>query len=250
MAPEMNTETDLAFAPPPLPDEPFIKPVPRIQRTLREIAAEHLREAILRLELRPGDRLVERTLCEKLNVSRSIIREVLRELEGEGLVSKDNRGPIVRQPTREELEQIYELRALLEGTAAAHCASRASTTQIKELSKFLKNIEISYKKQNFISVIEQTDSFYRQMFLAAQCDVAWELVQKLKGRISVYRAITIASADRQTTGLAEMHAILEAIKNKDAAAASLASSRHVQSAGRIALSRLGPSSPPANKKNP
>lgn len=216
----------------------FLTPIPREQRTLREIAMDHLRNAILKLELKPGDRLIERNLCAQLGVSRTIIREAIRGLEGEGLLSKDIRGPIVRQPTRQELEQIYELRAILESMAAAHCAARASDSQIATLSKCLEEIDRCYSEKNTLEIIRYTDDFYEKMFLFAECTVAWELVQKLKGRISVYRSITISSTNRKNSGMTEMHAILNAIKKRDAKKASIASSHHIETASGIALKEI------------
>src|SRR5215469_10859654 len=91
--------------------------------TLRELALQKMRTAILDARFLPGDRLVERALCEELGVSRTVVREVLRHLETEGLVeSLPNQGPIVAILDIDTAAEIYEIRALLEGDAAMACA--------------------------------------------------------------------------------------------------------------------------------
>src|SRR5579864_4950577 len=93
--------------------------VDRNAKTLRELTLEKLREAIVQGYFRPGARLVERTLCDELGVSRTVVREVLRHLETEGLVEIVARqGPIVARLDPEQVQEIYEIRALLESEAA------------------------------------------------------------------------------------------------------------------------------------
>src|SRR5262245_15967672 len=87
----------------------------RDRPTLRELTAEKLRDAILSSRLQPGQRLVERDLCEQTGVSRSSVREALRHLEAEGLIERQGpRGLFVASITPEEARQIYEVRAAIE----------------------------------------------------------------------------------------------------------------------------------------
>src|SRR5215813_6435109 len=108
--------------------------VDRSGKTLRGLALEKMRDAILDFRLRPGERLVERTLCERLGVSRTVVREVLRHLEAEGLVeSIPQQGPAVARPDPARAAQIYEIRALLEADAARACAQRVTPADVKRL---------------------------------------------------------------------------------------------------------------------
>ena len=94
--------------------------IDRSAKTLRELAVERLRDAILDGQFRPGDRLVERVLCERLGVSRTVVREALRHLETEGLVDVvPQQGPAVARLDAGQATQIYEIRAMLEALAAA-----------------------------------------------------------------------------------------------------------------------------------
>src|SRR5277367_656435 len=93
--------------------------IERSAAPLRRQVLEELRSSIISGRLLPGARLIERELIAMMGVSRTVIREALRQLEAEGLVSNiPNKGPIVRELTIEEAKDLYAIRAVLEGLAA------------------------------------------------------------------------------------------------------------------------------------
>jgi DNA-binding GntR family transcriptional regulator len=94
---------------------------------LRQEVVRLLREDILGQELLPGDRLTENALCDRYGVSRTVVREALRQLETENLITmRPNRGPIVAVLDEQEISAIYEVRRSLEGLAGELFAARAS----------------------------------------------------------------------------------------------------------------------------
>src|SRR5579863_5178279 len=106
--------------------------VDRSAKTLRELTLAKLRGAIVRGYFRPGARLVEWTLCDELGISRTVVREVLRHLETEGLVEIVARqGPVVARLDPTQVAEIYELRGLLEANAARACAENATSEVVK-----------------------------------------------------------------------------------------------------------------------
>ena len=108
--------------------------VGRVAAPLREQAVGVLREAILDFRLRPGQRLVERELIEQTGVSRATIREALRQLTAEGLVTIiPQRGAVVVELTQKEARDLYELRATLEALVARLFAERATDEQVAQL---------------------------------------------------------------------------------------------------------------------
>src|SRR5271167_1412107 len=93
--------------------------IPKSAAPLRKQVLDELRQSIISGRLSPGERLVERELISMMGVSRTVIREALRQLESEGLVAIiPNKGPIVRTLTWEEAQDLYAIRAVLEGLAA------------------------------------------------------------------------------------------------------------------------------------
>lgn len=213
--------------------------VDRNQKTLRELTLEKVRSAIFSQYFKPGQRLVERTLCEELDVSRSVVREVLRHLETEGLVeSVSQHGPIVAIIDADTTRQIYELRALLEGHAAAACAMRRDEVSLASMTATLGRIEAAFDANDLQGVMEQTGLFYRTMFEAAGDTVAWGVVNSLNARINRLRVITIASRQRGVAAPAEMHQLLSAIRDKKPDVARLAAQTHIQNAQNIAMVSL------------
>lgn len=213
--------------------------VDRSAKTLRELTLEKMREAIGSGHFKPGERLVERALCEQLDVSRSIVREVLRHLETEGLVeSGSQQGPVVASLTAGQAAQIYEIRALLEGHAARVFAEKASPAAMQRLVGLNSAIQAAFGQQDFREVMVRTTAFYEALFQEAGLSMAWDVVQSLNARINRLRAMTISSAGRAAEASAEMAAIVDALQKRDPQAAQQASEAHVRRVAQIAAERL------------
>ena len=208
--------------------------------TLRGLTLDKIRGAILSLRFQPGERLVERDLCEQLGVSRTIIREVLRHLETEGLVQNiQNRGPIVAQPSVSEAMQIYELRGMLEAMAARACAEQPTPEMVRALEVALDRIRQAYAARSFDGgLLAATTVFYETMFAAAGKPVAWQIVSSLNARINHLRAITTRSRGRDVDGPSAMALIVEAVRRRDPDEAAAACKAHVATAAEIASSYL------------
>src|SRR4051812_21706810 len=157
----------------PVDDQNSELKVDRTARTLRELTLEKLRDAILDFRFQPGERLVERTLCDRLGVSRTVVREVLRHLEAEGLVETiQNQGPAVSRPDPASAAQIYEIRALLEAEAAGACAQKASSSDVARLSAAVDAIQAAFHAGNSRSVLKATTDCYEVLFTIAGKSVA------------------------------------------------------------------------------
>lgn len=207
--------------------------------TLRELAVDRLRQAIISGRFSGGERLVERTLCEQLGVSRSVVREAIRYLEAEGLVETLARsGPMVAKLDWTRARQVYGIRGLLEAEAAAACARLADEDVKARLRAALRNLEAAFTDANPSRLYHATTQFYEVIFTSAGHDIAWEIVQRLNSRISRLRALTLATTDRRISGPAHMARICEAICNNDAAAAAKAVREHLTDAAEIARTLL------------
>lgn len=207
--------------------------------TLRAIAVDRLRGAIIAGRFLGGERLVERTLCDQLGVSRSVVREVIRTLEAEGLVETLGRsGPVVARLDWAQAAQIYDIRRLLEAEAAAQCARVADATVKARLTEALAGLEAAFSDGGPLGLYAATTTFYEVIFSAAGHSVAWEIVQRLNGRISRLRALTLASTNRRISGPAHMARIATAITANDPVAAARAVKDHLKDAAEIARNLL------------
>ena len=213
--------------------------IQRASKTLRELTLEKMREAILNFHFQSGARLIERDLCAQLGVSRTIVREVLRHLESEGLVTiVPNRGPIVAQTSPEEAWQIYEIRSALEAMAAKACAGRDDPQIAAGLQAAMDAIRKAYDDGDSAAVLAATTEFYRTLFHCAGHDVAWSIVSALTLRINHLRSLTIKTKGRSSTGPQEMQAMVDAIRRGDAEGAAAAAQAHVANAASIARKLL------------
>ncbi|AXK80706.1 GntR family transcriptional regulator [Pseudolabrys taiwanensis] len=198
-------------------------------------AVEKLRAAILAGVFAPGDRLVEADLCARLGVSRPSVREALRSLEAEGLVSIiPNKGPQIPVLSWEQAAEIYRVRALLEGEAAALCASRAGPDAVARMRGALDLFAKAVRSGDSALRLSATADFYSALQQTAGNTLIDDLLRRLMARINFLRAQSMSRRDRAKSSLQEMRAIFEAIVKGDADAARRAAERHVENASLAA----------------
>ena len=204
---------------------------------LRQQVVIALRDAISEGRFNPGDRLVERELCEQLGVSRPSLREALRELENDGIVtSLANRGVFVSVISVRAAREIYEMRAQLEGLLAGRFARLASSAQIAALSAAVDRLAQAYADGADVSKVKR--ELYQVLIEGADHDLAASMLLGIQLRASQLRRMTLSDPDRAQASIAEMRALLKAIKKRDAQAATQAAQHHVQNAGELALRLL------------
>ena len=220
---------------------PRTSPVLRIAAAaapLRQQVVGSLREAVAEGRFLPGDRLVERELCELLGVSRTCLREALRELENDGIVtSLPNRGVVVSTIGARDAREIYEMRAVLEGLLAERFARLASSAQMAELEHSVEALAQAY--ETGAGLLQAKRLFYEALMAGADHDLAASMLRSIQLRASQLRVMTLSDPDRSRHSIAEIRLLLKAIKKRDPEAAQAAARKHVQNAGTLALRLLG-----------
>ena len=196
-------------------------PIRKSAAPLRNQVVEELRQSIITARLEPGSRLVERELISMLGVSRTVIREALRQLESEGLITIiPNKGPVVRELTVAESRDLYSIRAVLEGLAARLFAENADESQILKLEGALDATFEAYQANDPDRVLESKNKFYDVLFLGAHSETLSSMIAALHGRISRWRALGHRHPHRSTTRWKEsilgLRATLDAIKQRHA----------------------------------
>jgi len=194
--------------------------VDRTTLSLRELATSSIRNAILHMHLIPGQKLTERQLCADTGVSRSCVREALRLLEAEGLVTRSpGRGMFVASVSAAEAQQIYEVRLALETTFSRLFVERASPRDIEALKAACDAIERGMKRKPVTNYVEALDRFYDTLLGGAGNDVARSLLRTLRARISYLRALTAESSDpeHELETLRMFRGIVEAATRRDSA---------------------------------
>jgi GntR family transcriptional regulator, trigonelline degradation regulator len=200
-------------------------------KTLVEETKHMLREAIFAGRLKPGDRLVEVDLSVSMGVSRPVVREAIRGLHAERLCEiAPHRGAQVPILSWENAEQIYHVRSLLEGEAAALCAANITDEGIKELEDKLKKFGEAVAKHDEYQRVEATTQFYSTILRSCGNSVVQEVLLGLLARINFLRAQSMSNPGRSKKSHVEMKAILDAIKLRNPQQARLAAQAHVEKA--------------------
>jgi DNA-binding GntR family transcriptional regulator len=214
--------------------------VTRVAAPVREQVLEQLRDAIIDMRLEPGQRLVERELVEQTGVSRTTVREVLRELAAEGLVETiPHKGMVVASVPLERAPELYEVRAVLEGLAARQFVERASEEQLSSLRDAFESLaEAAREPASVVGMLAAKKAFYDALFEGAANQTIQEIVQGLQARVTLLRRASLMHPGRPTEAVGEVRGIVEAIERRDAAAAERASIRHVNEACGIVLAQL------------
>ncbi|EPQ3847578.1 GntR family transcriptional regulator [Acinetobacter baumannii] len=208
--------------------------------TLRELCLDKVRNAIITGYFPSGKRLVERTLCEELGVSRSVVREVIRYLEAEGLVEiLPNKGPIVSLLNWDIASQIYEIRLLLEQSAVVDCTKNLDEKTAEKLKLLLEDLKAAFAADDINLIIATSTRLYETIFTTANHHIAWEVVQRLNGRISRLRAMTMKSTKREISGYQRIKNMCKAIYlHKDPEKAKQAVAEHIAEAAAVAKNIL------------
>ncbi len=213
--------------------------ITRQAATLRLLVEEKLREAIASGQFAPGQRLVERELCEMTGVGRTSIREALRQLEAEGLITTiPHRGPIVSTISLDEARHLYAFRGLLEGYAGRQFAETGSAEQVAALEAAFKEFKAAAKGGDRKALIDAKTKFYSVLLEGGGNPFVAQTLTALHNRITALRGTSMAKPGRIKNSVAEIQLIVDAIKAGDGDAAEQACRRHIEIASAIALEMM------------
>ena len=200
---------------------------------VRATVAKMLRDAISTGGLLPGARLSERKLCASLGVSRSALREAVRQLESDELLETvPQRGTFVASPTLSDALDIYEVRIELEGLAGRLAAALRDERALAALSDALDAIAAATRGGAVSDIVAAKTLFYERLVAASGNAVLQRSLARLRDRIELYRGVALNEPGRATGALRELRAIHSAIADGDAAQAERMSRLHIAEAAR------------------
>lgn len=225
-------------------EQPIAPAITRVAAPLRQQVLDRLREAIITGRVVPGQRLIERELTDMLGVSRTVIREALRQLETEGLVTLiPNKGPVVRELSPAEAQDVYHIRSLLEGLAARLFAENANDAMVSQLEEALDKVADAYEKGDAQEVLNAKNSFYDILYQGVMSETLTSILMTLHARIWRWRAVGLThpkrSGDRSRESVRNLRAMLKAIKDRDADGAERITREEAGRAAQEVLRLLG-----------
>lgn len=209
------------------------------RRSLHEEISDHLRSMIIEGELPEGERIDESALCEQLEISRTPLREALKVLHSEGLVSiEPNRGARVAVLTPEEFAELFELIGGLERMAAELAASRATDSELKKLAQMQTRLESLYSAGDRHNYFELNQDIHRMIIAMSRNSTLTSLHEQLLMRASRGRYMAIGTEDRWEESVQEHQTLLDALEAKDSVKAGEIMLEHVRHTGDCAVNAL------------
>ena len=195
---------------------------------LRDVVFNTLRQAILRGELKPGERLMEIQLANKLGVSRTPIREAIRKLELEGLVLMiPRKGAEVAEITEKNLRDVLEVRCALEELAVQLACDRIDKQGIRDLQQAAKNFESVLDSADITKIAEADVAFHDIIYMATDNKRLIQLLNNLREQMYRYRIEYLKKKEYYPRLLAEHQDIIQAIANGERERATKITSQHI-----------------------
>jgi DNA-binding GntR family transcriptional regulator len=213
--------------------------VERIAAPLRHSVTESIRYAIALGRFKAGERLPERGLCEMTGVSRTLVREALRQLESEGLIQVlPHRGPVVARLSPKQAEGVYQVRVELEGLACQLFAERATPAQRAALESAFAKLEASYGDADPLARLRAKNHFYDCLVDGSGNEALGISLRMLNARVMLLRATSLQAPGRSKASLAELADIMTALASHDGKRARRAAELHVRNAAEAAIELL------------
>ncbi|MEY4277718.1 MAG: hypothetical protein RI975_984 [Pseudomonadota bacterium] len=198
-------------------------------RPLYEDVADRLREQIFAKELAPGSWLDEQSLAEQFGISRTPMREAIKVLASEGLVTiKMRRGAYVTEIARNDLEQIFTILSLLEGEAAKQTAMKATEEELNQLDYWHHRLEKAAADRDIEQFFEINCKFHERIQDIAGNRWMNGVIADLRKVLKLHRRDSLTSTGRLQNSLIEHREILKAILKRDLTGAETAMRKHME----------------------
>jgi len=207
--------------------------------SLRHQVTENLRLAILDGRLLPGQKLIERELCQRLEISRPLLREALQQLQAEGLVTSVlHKGPFVTLIGADEVDEIYQVRTALESLVGRAFTENATDAEVTALRAALEALRPSVAEDSPRDLLVAKGGFYAVLFEGCRNRVATQILTQLNNRMMLYKRLSLSAPGRPGETLAELEAIVAAIEARDGDRAAELCAVHVANARRTVIRQL------------
>ena len=224
--------------------KPHLTPLKQQSAPLRNQIIASLRKAIELGFLAPGTRLVEKDLCAQLGVSRTSLREALRELQAEGILEYTaTRGLAVSAISREDAANVYRIRAVLEALVVEQFIEKANDAAVDALARDAESLKIAYRSGELEQIVVAKRAFYDRICTGADNPVAFDIINRLILRTSSLRAPSLLRKERQQESIKEIDALVRFIERRDIDAARKTAAAHVDHAARSALDATAVANP-------
>ncbi len=208
-------------------------------KPLREVVYETLREAIKTGGLTPGERLMEIQLAEELGVSRTPVREAIRKLELERFVVMiPRRGTYVANLSLKDINEVFEIRAALDGLAAGLAAERITEEELEQLERLLVEISEHIDQHDNEKIVATDEAFHDILYRASRNERLVGIIYNLREQFTRFRSVSINYPGRLQNTLEEHRQLVEAIARREPDMAQQKAREHIENAEQTLLLEL------------
>lgn len=219
-------------------------------QTLREKILETIREAILKGELKPGEKVAEPELAERFGISRTPIREAFRQLESEGYLTViPRKGAVVAALSERDVQEFYAIKSILEGYAAELAAKNLSDKDLAKLEAINDKLREIAEEGDVKAFYRVHNEFHETFLKAADNSKLYELIQQLGMKFSRLRMASLSVSGRMAISVAEHDKLLDAFRRHDAKSAENLVKKTAAIGGKVLLESLAYSKGEPTKKS-
>ena len=210
----------------------IVETYPSIEEQVYKI----IRDKIIWHEIKPGERIIDQKLAEEFGVSRSIVRQVLAVLAKEELlITIPRNGFYVREITRKEIEEIYNIRKVLEGYATELAVPKIGSRDIAKIEEAFKKARRDLEKDEVKSFIEADVILHKILVDNCGNECLIKIINKNNDKYAFYRIADLKRLKRAKESYFEHHEIFEAVKKKDIKLSANLMAKHIENAKNIIL---------------
>ena len=208
-------------------------------RPIKEVVYESLKKTLIESKIPIGERFIEKEYSDRLNISRTPVRESLKQLELEGLVKYIPRtGVVVNRITREDVIEIYKIRSSLEFLVATEAMKYIQQSDADKIYKLLDETEIANKENNIEEVIRLFSVYNTELYELSQMKILPTIISNLNNYLHKFRKISIEDKVRRENAIIEHRNIIKAILNKDRDLAEVIIKKHLYDSLDVVLLQI------------
>ena len=198
-----------------------------------------LKKEIIKGSLKPGSKVLEGRIAEQIGISRTPVREAIRELAAEGFVTlSPNQGVVVRSVSAENIREVLQIHSVLEGLAARLSCEVINEEDLKELENYVNKMEKLANKKDPLAYSEVDLKFHELIVNNCGNKRLIQMRKNISDQAQRYRISSLRTRGRLKESLKEHQKILEAFKTKDPKKADNISQKHIQNALKNILAKV------------
>lgn len=204
-----------------------MEPTRKVFQTVQETIADTLRESIINGEYKPGDRLVQDDIADRYGVSRIPVREAMRTLSAEGMLTFfSRRGAIVTALSKDDIKEILSIRGVLEGMAACLAVERATAEEVERIREAFGELEASQDDPELY--FQGNWAFHQAILEAAHSPRLREIINNLRNTVEPVARRYLIATGRVEIAHKDHQALVNAIESRDSKAAEVVATGHTQ----------------------